>query len=55
VGKKITVGDDPQLLSDSLIELCASAEVVIINGGLGPTEDDLTAALVAEVAGKALV
>ena len=55
VGKKITVGDDPTLLTDSLIDLCASAEVVIINGGLGPTEDDLTAELVAEVAGQALV
>jgi len=55
VGKKITVGDDPALLSDSLADLCASAEVVIINGGLGPTEDDLTAELVAEVAGQALV
>ena len=55
VGKKITVGDDPTLLSDSLMDLCASADVVIINGGLGPTEDDLTAELVAEVAGQALV
>ena len=55
VGKKITVGDDPKLLSDSLMDLCANAEVVIINGGLGPTEDDLTAELVAEVAGQALV
>ena len=55
VGKKITVGDDPMLLSDSLMDLCASADVVIINGGLGPTEDDLTAELVAEVAGQALV
>jgi len=55
VGKKITVGDDPALLSNSLMDLCASADVVIINGGLGPTEDDLTAELVAEVAGQALV
>ncbi len=55
VGKKITVGDDPTLLTDSLMDLCGSAEVVIINGGLGPTEDDLTAELVAEVAGQALV
>lgn len=55
VGKKITVGDDPQLLHESLVELCACAEVVIINGGLGPTEDDLTADMVAEVAGKQLV
>ena len=54
VGKKITVGDDLPL-SDSLMDLCASADVVIINGGLGPTEDDLTAELVAEVAGQALV
>ena len=54
VCKKITVDDDPTLLTDSLIDLCASAEVVIINGGLGPTEDDLTAELVAEVAGQAL-
>ncbi|MAK68597.1 MAG: damage-inducible protein CinA [Halieaceae bacterium] len=54
VGKKITVGDDTTLLSDSLMDLCASADVVIINGGLGPTEDDLTAELVAEVAGQAL-
>ena len=55
VGKKITVGDDPQLLHESLVELCACAEVVIINGGLGPTEDDLTADMVADVAGKQLV
>ena len=55
VGKKITVGDNPTLLGDSLMDLCASADVVIINGGLGPTEDDLTAELVAEVAGQALV
>lgn len=55
VGKKITVGDDPILLKDSLMDLCASADAVIINGGLGPTEDDLTAELVAEVAGQALV
>ena len=55
VGKKITVGDDPTLLSDSLVDLSTSADVVIINGGLGPTEDDLTAELVAEVAGQALV
>ncbi|REJ67093.1 MAG: nicotinamide-nucleotide amidohydrolase family protein, partial [Proteobacteria bacterium] len=54
VSKKITVGDDPILLRASLRELCREAGVVIINGGLGPTEDDLTAEIVAEVAGEQL-
>lgn len=55
VSKKITVGDDPALLRESLRELCQSAGVVIVNGGLGPTEDDLTAEIVADVAGEDLV
>ena len=54
VSKKITVGDDPGLLRASLRELCQEANVVVINGGLGPTEDDLTAEVVAEVAGEPL-
>ncbi len=54
VSKKITVGDDPALLRASLKELCREAGVVVINGGLGPTEDDLTAEIVAEVAGEQL-
>ena len=55
VTKKITVGDDPALLRESLSELCHGAGVVIINGGLGPTEDDLTAEVVAAVAEEDLV
>ena len=55
VGKKITVGDDPSLLGQSLRDLCCDARVVIINGGLGPTEDDLTADVVSDVSGAALV
>ena len=54
VSKKITVGDDPALLRTSLGELCREAGIVIINGGLGPTEDDLTAEIVAEVADEQL-
>ncbi|MBX2847448.1 MAG: CinA family nicotinamide mononucleotide deamidase-related protein, partial [Acidiferrobacterales bacterium] len=37
------VGDDLPLLVDSIIELVAISDVLIINGGLGPTVDDLTA------------
>ena len=54
ISKKITVGDDEGLLRESLRALCQDAGVVIINGGLGPTEDDLTADVVADVLGERL-
>jgi nicotinamide-nucleotide amidase len=54
ISKKITVGDDQELLRESLRALCQDAGVVIINGGLGPTEDDLTADVVADVLGERL-
>lgn len=54
ISKKITVGDDQELLKESLRALCQDAGVVIINGGLGPTEDDLTADVVADVLGERL-
>lgn len=54
ITKKITVGDDQELLRESLRALCQDAGVVIINGGLGPTEDDLTAEVVADVLGERL-
>ena len=54
ISKKITVGDDQELLRESLRALCLDAGVVIINGGLGPTEDDLTADVVADVLGERL-
>lgn len=54
ISKKITVGDDEGLLRESLRALCQDAGVVIINGGLGPTEDDLTAEVVADVLGERL-
>ena len=54
ISKKITVGDDQELLRESLRALCQDAGVVIINGGLGPTEDDLTADVVADVSGERL-
>lgn len=40
---KKVVGDDLSLLVDSIKELAAVSDVLIVNGGLGPTVDDLTA------------
>ena len=40
---KKVVGDDMGLLVSSIQELSAVSDVLVINGGLGPTVDDLTA------------
>lgn len=40
---KKVVGDDTPLLISSIQELAAVSDVLVINGGLGPTVDDLTA------------
>ncbi len=54
VARKTTLGDDPKALVAELTAMAGGAEVIIVNGGLGPTVDDLTAAVVAEAAGLPL-
>ena len=51
VHRRVTVGDDVQLLQQELAAMAAESDVVIVNGGLGPTIDDLTAEILATVAG----
>lgn len=53
--RRVTLGDDRAALRDEIHSLCQRADVLIVNGGLGPTIDDLTAEVVADVAGLALV
>lgn len=53
--RRVTLGDDRAALRDEIQSLCQRADVLIVNGGLGPTIDDLTAEVVADVAGLALV
>jgi nicotinamide-nucleotide amidase len=55
ITRKTTVGDDLEQLTDALRSACGRARIVIMNGGLGPTQDDLTAAVAAAVAGVGLV
>jgi nicotinamide-nucleotide amidase len=43
IGRKVTLADDLHLLADEISNLTKNADVLIINGGLGPTTDDLTA------------
>jgi nicotinamide-nucleotide amidase len=54
VYRKVTVGDDVDLLKEELAAMIAAADLVIVNGGLGPTIDDLTAEILADVAGVPL-
>lgn len=49
VGRTVVVGDRPDDLVAALRHLAADHDLVITTGGLGPTADDLTAAVVAEV------
>jgi len=48
--RKVTVGDDRRLLQEELVALSKDADIVIVNGGLGPTVDDLTAEMLAAAA-----
>jgi nicotinamide-nucleotide amidase len=50
-----SVGDDPALIADALGLAMQRAEIVVVSGGLGPTEDDKTSASVAQFLGVPLV
>lgn len=43
IQQKVTLADDLCLLSKKIESMTVSADVLIVNGGLGPTVDDLTA------------
>jgi nicotinamide-nucleotide amidase len=51
---KSVVGDDRQRLKEILRGALSRAELVILTGGLGPTDDDLTREAVAETLGLTL-
>ncbi len=49
VRMKVVVGDDLDDIANALERAIASADVVVVTGGLGPTEDDLTRDAIARV------
>lgn len=55
VYRRTTVGDNPARLLASFSEALERAGIVIATGGLGPTDDDLTASALAASLGRRLV
>ncbi|HET6279596.1 MAG TPA: CinA family nicotinamide mononucleotide deamidase-related protein [Polyangia bacterium] len=47
----LVVSDDPQEIRAALVRLRAEVDVIVATGGLGPTEDDRTVEVVAELLG----
>jgi nicotinamide-nucleotide amidase len=52
---KSVIGDDRQRLAGAIRRAAASSQIVILSGGLGPTEDDLTRESVADALDRKLV
>ena len=50
-----SVGDDPARMAEVFRTALSRADVVVTTGGIGPTEDDLTREVAAEVTGRPLV
>ena len=54
VSRKVTIPDNLTMLSEEIKSLASNADILIINGGLGPTIDDLTAQALALATDKPL-
>ncbi len=52
---QLVVGDNPKRLTEAVDTALSRADVVLLSGGLGPTDDDLTKETVAKAMGKELV
>ncbi|WP_298440085.1 competence/damage-inducible protein A [Geobacter sp.] len=55
VRRHLTVGDDEDEIAAALEGLAAGHDAVVVTGGLGPTDDDVTARGAAQATGRRLV
>jgi nicotinamide-nucleotide amidase len=55
ISEKVTLGDDFNLIKRQILRLSGENDLIIINGGLGPTQDDLTAEILASAANVPLL
>ena len=54
VVRKTVVGDERERLVDTILGAIARSQILVLTGGLGPTEDDLTRDAVASALGRTL-
>lgn len=54
LSRKVTVNDDETQLLSELEHMAQTADVILMNGGLGPTVDDLTAQVLAKLSNQPL-
>ncbi|MCP4991909.1 MAG: CinA family nicotinamide mononucleotide deamidase-related protein [Colwellia sp.] len=54
ISRKVTVADDLSLLVSEIEYMASTSDILIINGGLGPTIDDLTAQALSQAVGVEL-
>lgn len=54
INRKVTVGDAMEQLVEEIQQLAVASDILLVNGGLGPTVDDLTAQALSQVTGQAL-
>lgn len=52
VTKMVSVGDNPLSITETLSEELAANDIVIVTGGLGPTKDDITKNVLAQLSGS---
>jgi nicotinamide-nucleotide amidase len=52
---KAVIGDDARRLAEAVRDALARSEIVILTGGIGPTEDDVTRDAVARALGRELI
>ena len=52
---QVTIGDNRQRMKDTITQALTRSDAVIVSGGLGPTQDDITREVIAEVMGVDLI
>lgn len=55
VKERVVIGDDKLQLKDTISRLSCNFDMLIINGGLGPTSDDLTAEILSDISQQPLL
>ncbi|MEI9864267.1 MAG: molybdopterin-binding protein [Limisphaerales bacterium] len=55
VTRQVAIADEGKKIQGAVAEALSRADLVITTGGLGPTSDDITRELIAEMLGKKLV